>query len=308
MTIIYNIQILPLRGKGVSLMNLRGIWVPLITPFKDNGLDLPSFKRLVEHYTSFEIAGLVPMGTTGESPTVNADEYERVLAATMEYKPAHTPVIMGLGGNDTQKLLHQLEWAEKYRVDGILSVCPYYNRPSQEGIYQHFKALASATDKPIIIYNIPYRTGRVIENATLRRLAEIPNIVGLKDASGDIHQTIDLLLNPPPNFTILCGEDAFFYTSLLHGGDGGILASAHVQTKTFIDIFKLTQDNDHSSALKLWKPLTAFIPLLFAEPSPAPLKYLLRRDGLIESDEIRLPLVNITPQLAGRLDDIVKHI
>ena len=289
-------------------MDLRGIWIPLITPFKDNELDMPSYKRLVEHYTSFDIAGLVPMGTTGESPTVSAAEYERVLAATMEYKPASTPVMVGLGGNDTQKLLHQLKLVEKYRVDAILSVCPYYNRPSQEGIYQHFKAIATATDKPIIIYNIPYRTGRVIENATLRRLAALPNIVGLKDASGDIHQTLELLLDPPEDFTILCGEDAFFYTSLLHGGSGGILASAHVQTKRFIEIYKLVQANDHQAALALWQPLTSFIPLLFAEPSPGPLKYLLHRDALIDSDEIRLPMVNITQEMARKLDDAVKHI
>jgi 4-hydroxy-tetrahydrodipicolinate synthase len=291
----------------MKIMDLRGIWVPLITPFKDNELDLPSFKRLVEHYAALDIAGLIPMGTTGESPTVSALEYERVLAAAMEYKPAATPVILGLGGNDTQKLIDQLNLAEKYRVDGILSVCPYYNRPSQEGIYQHFKAVAAATDKPIIVYNIPYRTGRVIENATLRRLAELPNIVGLKDASGDIHQTMELLLDPPPNFTILCGEDAFFYTSLLHGGSGGILASAHVQTQGFIDLCKLVWANDHQAALELWQPLARFIPLLFAEPSPAPLKYLLQRDGLIDSGGVRLPLVSITPELARKLDAAVRR-
>jgi len=289
-------------------MELQGIWVPLITPFQDHELDLASYKHLVEHYTALGIAGLVPMGTTGESPTVSPAEYERVLAATMEYKPAATPVILGLGSNDTQKVISQVGLAEKYGVDGILSVCPYYNRPSQEGIYQHFKALAASTDKPIIIYNIPYRTGRVIENATLHRLAKIPNIVGLKDASGDIHQTMELLLNPPPNFTILCGEDAFFYTCLLHGASGGILASAHVQTQRFIDIYKLVQANDHQQALKLWQPLAAFIPLLFAEPSPAPLKYLLHRDGLIETEEIRLPLISITETLARRLDAAVAHI
>jgi 4-hydroxy-tetrahydrodipicolinate synthase len=197
---------------------------------------------------------------------------------------------------------------EKHRVDAILSVCPYYNRPSQEGIYQHFKALAAATDKPIIIYNIPYRTGRLIENATLRRLAELPNIVGLKDASGDIHQTMELLLDPPPNFTILCGEDAIFYTSLLHGGGVGILAAAHVQTQSFVELYQLAQANDHQAALEIWKPLARFIPLLFAEPSPGPLKYLLHRDGLIASDEIRLPLVNITPEMARKLDEVVKKI
>ena len=285
------------------MVDIRGIWIPLITPFMDNQLDLSSYKKLVEHYTSFDIAGLVSLGTTGESPTVSEAEYERVLAATMEFKPPHTPVIIGLGGNDTQEVLSRLYLAEKYRADGILSVCPYYNRPNQEGIYRHFAAIAAATDKPVVIYNIPYRTGRVIENATLRRLAQLPNIVGLKDASGDIHQTMELLLDPPPDFTILCGEDAFFYTSLLHGGGGGILASAHLRTQSFIDICKLVWANDQQTALKLWQPLARFIPLLFAEPSPAPLKYLLRRDGLLASDEIRLPLVNISPELAKKLDE-----
>ncbi|MCL1975328.1 MAG: 4-hydroxy-tetrahydrodipicolinate synthase [Firmicutes bacterium] len=286
-------------------MNLRGIWIPLITPFKNNELDITSYKRLIEHYTSFDIAGLVPMGTTGESPTLNMIEYEKIISVTMEYKPPQKPVIMGLGGNDTQKLIDKLYLAEKYQVNGILSVCPYYNRPSQEGIYQHFQAIAAATDKPIIIYNIPYRTGREIENATLRRLAEIPNIVGLKDASGNISQTLELLLNPPPNFSILCGEDSFFFISLLHGGAGGILASAHMHTGSFIEICQLIWNNDHLAAYKLWQSLADFIPLLFAEPSPGPLKYLLQKQGLIDSEEIRLPLVNISSALKQRLDSFI---
>ncbi|MCL1816766.1 MAG: 4-hydroxy-tetrahydrodipicolinate synthase [Clostridiales bacterium] len=283
-------------------MDLRGIWIPLITPFKDNEVDLPSYKKLVEHYTAFDIAGLVPMGTTGESPTVSDLEYEQVLEATLEFKPATTPVLLGLGGNGTQKLKNRLYLAEKHRVDGILSVCPYYNRPSQEGIYRHFAEISYSTDKPIIIYNIPYRTGRVIENDTLRRLAELENVVAVKDASGDIYQTMELLLQPPPNFTILCGEDAFFYISLLHGGGGGILASAHINTQSFIDVFNLVQANNYQEALELWRPLAQMIPLLFAEPSPAPLKYLLHRDKLIASAQLRLPLVGITPQLAGILE------
>ena len=195
--------------------------------------------------------------------------------------------------------------AEKHKVDGILSVSPYYNRPDQRGIYEHFNAISQSTELDIMLYNIPYRTGRNIENETLFKLAEKKNIIGVKDASGDYNKTIDLLLNRPEGFSVLTGEDNLFYSSLLFGGDGGIMASAHLRTKDFIKVYNDIKNNDHKEALKTWRELSKFIPLLFKEPNPTPIKYILEQKGLIDSGEVRLPLVEITNELKKELEFLI---
>ncbi|MDR3594947.1 4-hydroxy-tetrahydrodipicolinate synthase [Clostridium sp.] len=288
-------------------MKIEGVLVPLITPFKDGQVDFKSYERIVNHYIEEGVNGIIPLATTGESPTISADEYEEVLARTMEYSNNRVPVYAGLGGSYTSEVVKKLKVAEKYNMNGILSVAPYYSRPSQAGLYEHFKCISEATDLDIIIYNIPYRTGTNIQNETMHRLAELKNIVGLKDCSGDMKQTTDLLLNPPKDFSILTGEDAYFYTTLLLGGQGGILGSAHLRTKEFIEVYNLVKSNNHQSALKKWQLLYKMIPLLFAEPNPTPLKYCLRKLGLIDSDEVRLPLVNITDELESKLDVIINN-
>jgi 4-hydroxy-tetrahydrodipicolinate synthase len=281
---------------------LKGVYVPLITPMKDDKVDFNSYKKLVDYYIGKGAHGLMPLGTTGESPTVLDKEYEEVIEKTMEYVAGKVPVYVGLGGNYTKKVLEKLKVVEKYNVNGILSVSPYYSRPDQRGIYEHFKALSEATDLDIVLYNIPYRTGRNMENSTIRRLAEFKNIVGLKDASGDFNQTLDLLLDRPNNFSILTGEDVLYYSTLTLGGDGGILASAHLNTETFIQIYNEVQKNDHKAAFESWKKIQGIIPMLFQEPNPTPLKYCLKKLGLIESSEVRLPLVEISEELERKLD------
>lgn len=283
-------------------MNYSGVWVPVITPFKNDEVDYVSFKKMIDHYIAKGATGILPMGTTGESPTVSGEEYEEIVAKTMEFVAGRVPVIVGCGGNDTKKLIKQAKVLEKYKVNAILSVSPYYNKPDQRGIYAHFEALAASTDMDIILYNIPYRTGRNIENQTIHKLSKIKNIVGIKDSCGNFAQTSELLLNRPENFTILTGEDAFFYSTLALGGDGGILASSHVKTEVFMNVFKLAKANDFNAALTEWKKVSEIIPFLFEEPNPAPLKYCLKKIGLIESDEIRLPLVTITSGLEAKLD------
>ena len=161
------------------------------------------------------------------------------------------------------------------------------------------------TDLDIVLYNIPYRTGRNIENETLFKLGEKKNIIGVKDASGDFNKTIDLLLNRPDNFSVLSGEDMFFYNSMLLGGDGGVMASAHLRTKEFIKVYNDIKNNDYKKALETWKDLARMIPLLFKEPNPTPIKYLLGRKGLIDSGEVRLPLVEITDELKKELEFLV---
>ncbi len=283
-------------------MAISGVFVPLITPFKNDEVDFVSYKKMIDFYLTKGIHGFVPLGTTGESPTVNEKEYEAIIEKTMEYTNNAVPVYIGLGGNNTKGLLPKLKIVEKHNVQGILSVSPYYSRPDQRGIYEHFKTISEATDLDIILYNIPYRTGRNIENSTIHKLAELKNIVAIKDACGNFSQTMDLLMNSPKDFSILTGEDAFYYSTLLLGGDGGILASAHIETESFVKIYNDIKSNDQKAALKTWEKLYKFVPMLFAEPNPTPLKYCLYKLGLIESSEVRMPLLEITDELKAKLD------
>lgn len=289
-------------------MKPEGIWLPIVTPFLNDKLDTASYRRMIDAYIDRGIHGLVPMGTTGESPTLSASEADAVIYETVAAVNGRIPVYLGLGGNNTRAVADKLKTLDGSGVQGILSVSPYYNRPDQRGITEHFKALSESTDLDILIYNIPYRTGRPVENDTIRRLAELPNIVGLKDASGNISQTVELLLNPPEDFSILCGEDSFLYTSLLHGAQGGILASAHLETREFIELYNLIKLNRHQEALAVWRGLMRFIPALFEEPNPAPLKYCLYKLGLITSDELRLPLMPITTETKWKLNQHLENM
>ena len=286
-------------------MQLTGVWLPIITPFKDDKIDYKSYQRLIDHYADTGINGLIPLGTTGEVPTLSDYEFEEMIEKTLEYNKERLPIYAGVGGNYTAKVINKVKIAQKYKIDGILSVCPYYNRPSQEGIYNHFKSIAGETDLNIIIYNIPYRTGTNIENDTIYKMAEIKNIVGLKDSCGDMKQTMALLMDPPKDFSILTGEDILFFTTLTMGGQGGILASAHLNTERFVEVYHKLKDNNTDAALKSWKQLYNFIPLLFKESNPAPIKYCLKELGLIDSSEVRLPLTQITRPLKTKLDSIV---
>jgi 4-hydroxy-tetrahydrodipicolinate synthase len=283
-------------------MNVEGVWLPIITPFSNGKPDFQSYKSLIDHYLEKGIAGIVPLGTTGECPTVHDSEFESVVDKTLEYVGGAVPVIVGAGGNDTAKVVKTVKLLEKYKVAGILSVSPYYNRPDQRGIFEHFKAVSESTPLSIIVYNIPYRTGRNIENPTIHKLAGLKNIVGIKDSCGDIKQSMELLLNPPEHFSILTGEDLLYFLTLTLGGSGGILAAAHLFTEDYVEIFNAVRRNDHKMALGLWKKLAALIPLLFTEPNPAPLKYCLKKLGLIASAELRLPLVEISRELEAKLD------
>lgn len=286
-------------------MKIEGVLLPVITPFANGEVDYESYKKLIQNYISKGVSGLMPLATTGETPTLSESEYENLLEKTVEYTENKVPLYIGFGGNNTEKMAKSIKMLEKYKIQGILSVCPYYNRPSQKGIYEHFKRISEATDLDIVLYNIPYRTGRNIENDTVRKLAELKNIVGIKDACGDFSQTTDLLLNRPKDFSILTGEDAFFYSTLMLGGDGGIMASAHLNTEKYVEIFNKAKQNDHEGAFEIWKEVAPIIPLLFEEPNPAPIKYCLSKLGLIKSPEVRLPLVEISESLAEKINNIL---
>lgn len=281
---------------------MKGLYLPIITPFKNDEVDYKSLEKLINYYINEGVNGIIPLGTTGECPTVSEEEYMRILYTVIDCAEDRVPIIVGAGGNNTKEVIRKLEKLNKLNIQGILSVCPYYNNPDQRGIYEHFKTISQFTDKDIILYNIPYRTGRNIENETVFKLAEIKNIVGIKDASGNFNQTQRLILDSPKNFSVLTGEDINYYSSLTLGASGGILASSHINTKKFIDIYKLINNNKHSEALEIWKVINKIIPLLFKEPNPAPIKYILKKLDLIECDEVRLPLVRVSEGLKNEIN------
>ena len=284
---------------------LQGLWLPLVTPFRDGALDETSIRRLVTHYAAEPVDGLILAGTTGECLTLDDGELERlvaVVAAALAEGGRTVPLYLGLSGSYTSKLVGTLERISAWPVDGYLVACPYYTRPSQEGLFQHFSALADGTDRPILIYNIPYRTGINLGNETMLRLADRENIVGAKDCCADPAQSSDLLRSRPAGFAVLTGEDAFFYDALTHGADGGILASAHIETSAFANIRTLLNDGNQREALAEWSVLSDVPRMLFAEPSVASIKHWLWRAGLIDSPEVRLPMTRVTEGLARRIE------
>jgi 4-hydroxy-tetrahydrodipicolinate synthase len=281
---------------------ITGVWVPLITPFKDGRFDAVSYRRLIEHTISAGVSGLFPLGTTGEAPTLDENEIDAIIAETVDAVAGRLPVFVGIGGNATHKVIKTIRRVERWGFPGIVSVCPYYNRPGQDGLRAHFTAISEATDRQILIYNIPYRTSVNLANETVMRLAELKNVVGIKDSAGNIAQSLELLANKPSGFSVLTGEDHLFLALLCSGADGGILASSHVATDRFVEIARLVAANNHRDARAIWTPLLQLIAKLFEEANPMPLKHCLWRQGLIASPECRLPLTSISPRLRGELD------
>ena len=284
---------------------LQGLWLPMVTPFRNGQLDGTSLRRLVAHYARAPVDGFILGATTGEGLTLDLAELERIAAVTRaEVRASGRPIAayLGLSGSNTAKLCETLDETAVWPIDGYLISTPYYARPSQRGMLQHFTVLAERATHPLMIYNIPYRTGVNLGNETMLQLADHGNIVGLKDCCAIREQSVELLRRRPERFTILTGEDAQYFEALEDGADGAILASAHLETGTFAAIRSLLLAGDREAAWGLWQGVAPLTQLLFAEPSPAALKHWLWRTGLIDSAEVRLPMVGVSPELARRLD------
>jgi len=287
---------------------MRGVWLPLITPMKDGALDEVSLKRLLRHLAARPVDGLVVAATTGEGPLLDEREMERLAKIAADELGDLLPIYLGLSGSDTQRMEKMLGRIGHWPVAGYLISCPSYVRPSQGGLYLHFARLAEASERPMLVYNIPYRTGVNMANDTLLRLAELPTVIGVKDCCIDAAQSLDLIRRRPAGFAVMTGEDAQFHVALAQGADGGILCSAHVETERFATVYAAHRDEgDIRGALKVWHDLADLTRLLFAEPSPAPVKYWLYRQGLIDSPEVRLPLTAVSPTLAERIDRTMAH-
>jgi 4-hydroxy-tetrahydrodipicolinate synthase len=282
---------------------LHGLWLPLITPFRDGTLDETSLRRLIRHYAALPIDGLILAATSGEGLTLGMAELEWIVAlARAEMAEGYIPICLGLSGSHTRKMCHTLDETAAWPIDGYLISSPYYSRPSQRRLKQHFTALADHASWPIVLYNIPYRTSVNLANETLLELAEHPNIVGLKDCCADRAQSIDLLRRRPAGFRVLTGEDAQYYEALTDGADGAILLSAHIETEAFAAVRTLMSEGDLDAARARWESVADLTKLLFAEPSPAAAKYWLSRTGLIDSAEVRLPMVEVSAELAALLE------
>ncbi len=281
-----------------NLEGLKGCGTALITPFLSNGtVDEKALESIVTWQVQEGIHFLVPCGTTGESPTLKHDEHLAVVDITVRTAAKRVPVVAGAGGNDTAKIISLIAELKKLGVDGILSVSPYYNKPTQEGIYQHFRALAESTDLPIIVYNVPGRTGSNILPETLLRLAQIPNIAGVKEASGDISQIGEICTKAPARFRILSGDDSLTLPVIALGGHG-IISVASNEAPGMMSKFAAACLEGRWDEARNWnRKLYPLMKINFVETSPIPVKAALSMMGRIQ-EVYRLPLVRISD--AGR--------
>jgi dihydrodipicolinate synthase len=273
---------------------LKGSLVALITPMNQDGsINYEQLHDLIDWHIENGTDGIVAVGTTGESATLPVEEHLAVIEATVKHVNKRVPVIAGTGANNTVEAIALSKAAEQAGADYTLSVVPYYNKPSQEGIYQHFKAIAEATSIPMIIYNVPGRTVVSMSNDTILRLAEIPNIVGVKEASGNIGKNIELINSVPEGFAVFSGDDPTGLPFMLCGGHGVVTVAANVAPKLFADMCRAALEGDIATARRLNEQLIPIYNTMFCEPSPAAPKWGLSLLGKCEP-HVRLPLVALT--------------
>lgn len=275
---------------------LQGSLVAIVTPMLDDGrLDIPCLKTLIEYHIHQGTDGIVIVGTTGESPTVDFEEHCLLIKTAVEQVNKRVPVIAGTGANSTKEAIILTQEAKALGADACLLVAPYYNKPTQEGLYQHFKAVADAVDIPQILYNVPGRTGCDIQNDTVLRLAAHKNIVGIKDATGGLERGTDLLQRIPEGFAVYSGDDATSLPLMLMGAQGVISVTANVAPKLMHEMCALALQGDIIGARTINAKLFALHQKLFVEANPIPVKWVLQQMGLIKTG-IRLPLVNLSTQ------------
>ncbi len=290
------------KTQTMAYQHLKGTGVALVTPFQTNGaVDYPALENLIAHVIKGGVDFVVALGTTAETPTLSFQEKQEVLAAVVKNCDGKLPVVCGIGGNNTAEVLENLKQFDLRGVDAILSVTPYYNKPSQEGLYQHFKAIASATSKPIILYNVPGRTGGNMLPATVVRLAkEFKNIIAIKEASGNMVQCMELIHDKPEHFTVLSGDDNLALAQMAIGMEGIISVAANCFTKEMTDVINLAIVGKFDKARKTFYKILPGIDLLFAEGNPAGVKCLLHQMNICE-ETLRLPLVPVSEATAGKI-------
>ena len=286
---------------------LRGTGVALVTPFTDKGdIDFAALEKVIDSVIGNGVEYVVTLGTTGETPTLSKEEKKDIVLFTFEKVASRVPVVAGIGGNNTRDLVHDLETFPLEKAVAVLSASPYYNKPSQEGIYQHYKALAAASPKPLILYNVPGRTGRNMEAETTLRLAtEVENIGGIKEAANHMVQVMQILSKCPAGFLVLSGDDDLVLPQLACGIDGVISVVANCFPKQFSDMVRAGLTSDFKKAKQLNDALLPAYTLLFTENNPAGVKAFLSEQGLIQN-HLRLPLVPLSEALQKRVAKYLK--
>ena len=288
-------------------MKFQGIYTALITPFKNGKVDERAFQELVQWQVKEGVHGLVPCGTTGESPTLSHEEHRRVIDLCIEAAAGKVPVMAGSGSNSTSEAIAMTAYAKKAGADGVLLVAPYYNKPTQEGLYQHFKAIHDAVKIPMVIYNIPPRSIINITDDTLARLSELPHIVGLKDATGDLARPYTLRAKLKRKWSLLSGEDMTAVAFNVSGGVGCISVTSNIMPKACAEIQNACLKGDYKHALTLHDKLVPLHAVLFCETNPAPVKFVASLMGLCKPD-VRLPLVQPSDANKKALKQILKNL
>ena len=285
-----------------------GCGTALVTPFRANGsLDETALRKLVRRQIEHGIDFLVPCGTTGESPTLTRDEHLRVVEITVKEAAGKTPVLAGAGGYNTHEVIELARECARVGANGILSVTPYYNKPTQEGLYQHYKAIAAAVPLPIIVYSVQGRTGVNVEPATLARLAEIDNIVGVKEASGNIAQMAEITTRVPERFAVLSGDDATTIPVISLGGRGIISVVSNQIPHVMREIARHANEGDFARARELQRRYFALMQVNFVESNPIPVKYGMYRMGLLELN-YRLPMVEPSAASKEKIERVLESL
>jgi 4-hydroxy-tetrahydrodipicolinate synthase len=285
-----------------------GVGTALITPFTKSGaLDEPGITRLARRQIDNGVHFLVPCGTTGETPTLSAAERRRVVELVLEAAEGRVPVMAGAGGYDTQEVVHLSKEMESIGVQGLLSVTPYYNKPTPEGLYQHFSKIAEATSLPIVLYNVPGRTGCNIDAATCARLAAIPHVVGVKEASGNITQMVEICRAVPPDFLVLSGDDALTLPLMAIGGRGLISVASNAIPKEISQMVEAAERGDVAAARAMHHRLVPLMLGNFIESNPGPVKFAMATMGLCE-ESYRLPMVSPRPASQEKIRAFLKEL
>lgn len=287
----------------------RGLGIALVTPFTSDGqVDYKSLKRLVEYQIDNGADFLCILATTGETPCLTQDEKDKITQLVKDVNHGRLPILKGCGGNNTAAVVEQLRTADWSGIDGILSVCPYYNKPSQEGLYQHFKAIAEASPLPVVLYNVPGRTGINLKPETTVRLAnDCENIVAVKEASGSLEQVDEIIKNKPQRFDVLSGDDALTFSMVASGAAGVISVIGNALPKEFSRMIRLEFQGEYEPARKIHHMFTELYSLLFVDGNPAGVKALLHEMGFIEN-QLRLPLVPTKVSTLQKMAEILKSL
>lgn len=285
---------------------LKGTGVALVTPFhKDGSIDFKAFKKLIERCIEGKVEYLVPLGTTGESATLTVNERNAVMDFVIEITEKRVPIVLGLGGNSTQEILSTIEDYSFEGIDAILSVSPYYNRPSQRGIFQHYKMIANECPVPVILYNVPSRTGSNMDTETTLQLAhDVPNIIGIKEASGNMEKVMNLISKKPKDFLIISGDDILSLPILACGGDGVISVISNAYPKDFSEMVRLSLSENFEKARKLHYKLLGITHDIFIDGNPSGIKGLLNVMDIC-SEHVRLPLMSVNKTMMNRFEVMI---